>query len=82
MVAWFGYSHMTKKVIDKNPRIVLGKPDVAKIEMARRWLRGAARLLDDASNGDELVDRIAHEAAILANMAEIALFDENVHTGR
>lgn len=68
---------MTDESIDNKPRIVLDKPDLEKINTARRWLRGAAMLLAESSNGDEFVDRLANEASVLANMAEIAAWNES-----
>jgi hypothetical protein len=72
---------MTKKYIDNTSIDVVGEnritnapPDVTQLNTARRWLLGASKILADASNGDELVDRIAGEAAVLANMTEIAIF--------
>lgn len=66
---------LAKIDVDNDPRIVLAKLDIEAVKRARRWLRGAAMLLADASNGDELIDRIADEAAVLANMAAIALHE-------
>jgi hypothetical protein len=61
--------------IDKTSGIVLSHPDLQKIKDARRWLLGASRLLDEAANGHELTQRISAEAAVLVNMADIAIFD-------
>lgn len=66
---------MSDNHIDNTPRIVLDKPDIKKINTARRWLRGAAMLLAESSNGDEFIDRLANEASVLANMAEIAAWN-------
>lgn len=66
---------MSEKNIDNSPRIVLAKPDIETVKRARRWLRGAAMLLADASNGSEMIDRIAHEASTLALMAEVAVLE-------
>ena len=68
-------SVFTKKYIDNHVSIVLANPDVEAVKRARRWLRGAAMILHDAANGHELTERIASEAALLANLADIALFD-------
>jgi flagellar basal body P-ring protein FlgI len=66
---------MSEKNIDNSPRIVLAKPDIETVKRARRWLRGAAMLLADASNGSEMIDRIAREASTLALMAEVAVLE-------
>lgn len=67
---------MPQDCIDTTPRIVLSKPKLDDLKRARRWLRGCAELLDRASNGDEFVDKIARESALLATMAEIAIADQ------
>ena len=59
--------------LDKSPRIVLAKPDVATLNRARRWILGAALLLDKAANGDPVIERLAREAMQLSVVAEIVL---------
>ena len=66
---------MSEKNIDNSPRIVLAKPDIETVKRARLWLRGAAMLLADASNGSEMIARIAREASTLALMAEVAVLE-------
>jgi CheY-like chemotaxis protein len=61
--------------LDNKPSIVLANPDLEAVKRARRWLRGAALILHDAANGHETVERIASEAALLADLAAIAIFD-------
>lgn len=68
---------MSAQTIDNSPRIVLAAPDIDKIKQARRFLRGAAELLADASNGNEFLDRVAGEASTLALMAEIAIHEHS-----
>jgi hypothetical protein len=63
------------KTLDEQPRIVLAIPDVFVLKKARRWLRGSAMLLADASNGCAMVERIAREAATVATMAEAAIIE-------
>ena len=72
---------VSQKHVDKIQVIVLETPDVNKIRQAKKWLHGAAMLLADASNGCEMVERIAKEAQTVALMAEIAQNQyESVHT--
>lgn len=61
------------KGIDKPPRIVLNQPDMNVVDQARRWLRGAAMLLADASNGDPVIERLACETSSLALVAEVVV---------
>ena len=42
---------------------------------ARRWLQGAAMLLADASNGDPVVEKLAHEAMILSSVTEVVAYE-------
>jgi hypothetical protein len=57
--------------IDNSLRIVVSKPNIQTLNRARRWLRGAAALLADASNGDRVVEKLACEASTLSVMTEI-----------
>lgn len=66
-----------KQPLDSKSSIMLAKPDVEMIKSARRFLRGAAVLLDCASNGDPFIERLAGESSVLANMAEVALFGQD-----
>jgi hypothetical protein len=71
----YNVKSMSEKALDKSPRIVLAKPDMETVKRARRWLRGAAMLLADASNGDPLIERLAGEASIVALLAEVAILE-------
>jgi hypothetical protein len=64
---------VTNNGIDKSPRIVLAKPDASTLNQARRWILGAALLLDKAANGDPVIERLAREAMQLSVVAEIVL---------
>jgi hypothetical protein len=66
---------MAKKHLDKLLPVVSKKPDVEAIKQARRWLRGAAMLLADASNGVPTIERLAREAIALSAVAEILEHD-------
>ena len=68
-------SVVTKTGIDNQVPIVLANPDIEAVKRARRWLRGAALILHDTANGHETIERIASEAALLADLAAIAIFD-------
>jgi hypothetical protein len=67
-----------KKCLDKHKVVVKQKPDMETVKRARRWLRGAARLLADASNGDSAIEHIAREAASVAVLAEVIIQSEAV----
>lgn len=66
---------MANETLDTSPTIMLANPNVDTVKRARRWLRGAAMLLADASNGDPIVERLACEASTLATVTEIALYE-------
>ena len=67
-----GAGNVLTKSLDKSSSSVVGKPDVEAIKRARRWLRGAAKLLAEAANGCPMVERIACETQTVALMAEVA----------
>lgn len=66
---------MANKYLDNQPRIIPKKPNTEVMMRARRWLQGAAMLLADASNGDPVVEKLAHEAMILSSVTEVVAYE-------
>jgi len=51
------------------------KPDIFVLNKAHRWLRGAAQLLADASNGCRDVEELACEVSRLASVTKIVAYE-------